>query len=457
MAAAKSMNVLQGSIWDKVLMFALPLAASNIFQQLFNSADVAVVGQFAGQKALAAVGANTFLINLMVNLFVGLSIGANVVVANALGERSSRAISRSVHTSIFISFICGLFLSLVGVFFAKPILHLIATPDDILDMAALYLKIYFAGMPFVMLYNFASAILRSKGDTKRPFYVLLLAGAVNLVLNVVFVVGCGMDVDGVAFATVIANAISSLMLLYFLMHETGPFKFEFWKLRITPFFLGRIIKVGLPAGVQGAVFSFSNVCIQSAINSLGSSAVAASAVAMNPELIVYFWLNAFGHACVTFVGQNFGAKNLKRCRSIVRWTILLSASTTFTLGLLTSVFARPILSIFTHDQEVIEIAVYRVFIVIGLEFINVSIDVLSGALRGMGQSMTPALICMFGVCGVRILWVFVVFPQCKTFATLMCCYPISWTVTGVIMACLYFHFIKKSRVAIQEQGAPSVL
>lgn len=446
MATVKNMDLLTGSIWDKILKFAVPLAASSIFQQLFNSADVAVVGKFAGDKALAAVGANTFVINLMVNLFVGLSIGANVVVANALGERSPRSVSRGVHTAVAVSLVCGILLALVGIIFAHPILSLISTPEDIIDAAALYFKIYFVGMPFIMLYNFCAALLRSKGDTKRPFYVLLVAGAINLVLNIIFVIGFHMDVDGVAIATVIANVISALTLLFFLKRETGPFKFEFWKLRVTPYILGRIIKIGLPAGVQGAVFSFSNVCIQSAINTLGSTAVAASAAAMNPELIVYFWLSSFGHACVTFVGQNYGAKNLDRCRKVVRWTILLAASSTFLLGALTSIFYHPILSIFTNDEAIIQTGAYRVYIVIGLEFINVLIDACSGALRGMGQSMVPALICVFGICGVRITWVFLMFPKYNTFAALMVCYPMSWLVTGTIIFCVYLRFIRKTRL-----------
>ncbi|MCQ2101953.1 MAG: MATE family efflux transporter [Fibrobacter sp.] len=446
MANAKNMDLLTGSIWDKILKFAVPLAASSIFQQLFNSADVAVVGKFAGDAALAAVGANTFVINLMVNLFVGLSIGANVVVANALGEGRYRSVSRGVHTSIAVSLACGIVLGIIGICFARPILSAISTPADILDQATLYFRIYFMGMPFIMLYNFCAALLRSKGDTKRPFYVLLVAGAINLLLNVVFVVGCHMDVDGVAIATVIANVISSITLLYFLRRETGPFRFEFWKMHFTPWILGRIIKIGLPAGVQGALFSFSNVCIQSAINSLGSTAVAASAVAMNPELIVYFWLASFGHACVTFVGQNYGARNLERCRKVVRWTLLLSGVSTFTLGLIVSIFYHPILSIFTNDESTIATGMYRVYIVIGLEFINVLIDVCSGALRGMGKSMLPTLICVFGICGVRIFWVFALFPKFGTFASLMVCYPLSWITAGTILVFVYLRFIRKTRL-----------
>jgi len=446
MANAKNMDLLHGSIWDKILMFAVPLAASSIFQQLFNSADVAVVGKFAGDSALAAVGANTFIINLMVNFFVGLSIGANVVVSNALGERSIRSVSRGVHTAVAVSIVCGLVLLLVGILFARPIHSAISTPADIFEGAVLYFRIYFLGMPFIMLYNFCAALLRSKGDTKRPFYVLLVAGAINLLLNIVFVVGFHMDVDGVAIATVISNVISSITLLYFLKRETGPFKFQFWKLRLTPFVLSRMVRIGLPAGVQGAVFSFSNVCIQAAINSLGSTAVAASAVAMNPELIVYFWLNSFGHACVTFVGQNYGARNLDRIRKTVRWTIFLSGLSTFTLGALVSLFYHPILSIFTNDENIIETGAYRVYIVIGLEFINVLIDVTSGALRGMGKSMMPALICVFGICGVRIFWVFAMFPKFGTFASLMICYPLSWITTGLVLLFVYLRFVRKIRL-----------
>ena len=279
MAASKTnIDMLNGPLGRKILRFAIPIALSSIFQQMFNLADVAVVGQFAGDKALAAVGANTFVINMLINLFVGISVGANVVVANSIGARSYRSVTRSVHTSVMMAFFSGFFLSFVGIFFARPILTLISTPADVLDMAVRYLQIYFAGMPFVMIYNFISAILRSKGDTKRPLYVLMVAGAVNVALNLVLVAGFDMGVAGVAIATVIANVISGITLFYILLHEVGPFKLEFWKLRVTPFFLSRILRVGLPTGLRGVVFSFSNVCLQSAINSLGSATVAASSL-----------------------------------------------------------------------------------------------------------------------------------------------------------------------------------
>ncbi|PWJ37771.1 putative MATE family efflux protein [Fibrobacter succinogenes subsp. elongatus] len=441
-ALKTNMDMLNGPLGRKILRFAVPLAATSILQQLFNAADIAVVGQFAGDKALAAVGANTFVINMLINLFVGISVGVNVVVANSIGAQSYRAITRSVHTSVIVSFISGILLSFIGVFFARPILSAISTPADVLDLAVRYLQVYFAGIPFVMLYNFVAAILRGKGDTKRPLYVLLATGAINVLLNVLFVAGFGMSVTGVALATVIANALSAGTLFYFLLHEVGPFKLEFWKLRITPVFLGRIMRVGLPAGLQGVVFSFSNVCLQSAINSLGSATVAASAAALTYEFIVYYWLNSFSHACVTFVGQNYGAKNLERCRSAVRWTILLATTSTFALSMLCCYFAKPLLSLYTSDPEIIATGSIRMYVVVGVLFINVFLDVFSGALRGMGQSLAPALTCVVGVCGIRILWVIFVFPQYRSFASLMVVYPVSWIVTIMVLAGIYIYRVK---------------
>ena len=443
--AKTNVDMLNGPLGRKILWFAIPVALSSIFQQLFNLTDIAVVGQFAGDKALAAVGANTFVINLLINLFVGISVGANVVVANSIGERSYRSVTRSVHTSVMVSFFSGIFLSFVGVFFARPILSAISTPSDILDDAVLYLQIYFAGMPFAMVYNFIAAILRGKGDTKRPLYVLMVAGAVNVVLNLILVAGFGLGVSGVAIATVFANAISGVTLFYFLLHEVGPFKLEFWKLRITPLFLSRIMRVGLPSGLRGVVFSFSNVCLQSAINSLGSLTVAASAAALNYEFVVYYWLSSFSQACITFVGQNYGAKNLERCRRTVRWTLLLGCSSTIVLSALCCIFAKPLLSVFTSNQEIIEIGSIRMYVVVGLLAINVFLDVFSGALSGMGKSLPPALTCMAGVCGIRILWVIFVFPRYKSFASLMVVYPISWILTISVIMGIYFYNVRRTK------------
>ena len=444
-AKKTNLDMLNGPLGSKILRFAIPIALSSIFQQMFNLADIAVVGRFAGDKALAAVGANTFVINLLINLFVGISVGANVVVANSIGEHSYRSVTRSVHTSVMVSFFSGIILSFVGIFFARPILSLISTPSDILDDAVLYLQVYFVGMPFAMIYNFIAAILRGKGDTKRPLYVLMFAGAFNVALNLILVAGFGMGVAGVAIATVFANVISSVTLFYFLMHEEGPFKLQFWKLRVTPLFFGRIMRVGLPSGLRGVVFSFSNVCLQSAINSLGSLTVAASAVALNYEFVVYYWLSSFSQACITFVGQNYGAKNMERCRSTVRWSLLLGCSSTIVLSALCCIFAYPLLSVFTSNSEIIEIASVRMYVVVGLLFINVFLDVFSGALSGMGKSLAPALTCMAGVCGIRILWVIFVFPKYHSFTSLMVVYPISWVLTIAVVAGIYIHTVKQQK------------
>ena len=312
----KVMDLLNGSIWDKILMFALPLAASSILQQLFNSADVAVVGQFAGSRALAAVGSNGAVINLLVNIFVGLSVGANVVIARCLGEGNKQRIRDAVHTSVLVALVSGFFVMIVGITVTRPILTLMSTPDDIIDLAVVYLRIYFLGMPFIMLYNFGAAILRSKGDTKRPFLCLLASGIVNVLLNLFFVIVCGLSVAGVGMATVISNAISSGMILYFLTHEKSEIRLSLRNLKIDKRILKEITRIGLPAGLQGMVFSFSNICVQSALNSLGSDAVAGSAAALNFEYFVYFLLNSFTQACVTFTSQNYGANKYDRCKKI---------------------------------------------------------------------------------------------------------------------------------------------
>ena len=397
----KQIDMLNGSIWDKLLLFALPLAASSILQQLFNAADVAVVGNFAGGEALAAVGANGSVINLLVNLFVGLSIGTNVVVASFIGQKDDKRTNQAVHTSILLSMISGLVLLVVGILFARPILELMSTPEDIIDLATLYLQIYFAGMPFIMLYNFTSAILRSKGDTKRPLLSLLVSGVINVILNLFFVIVCHMSVEGVAIATVISNIISSLMLIYFLMHETDALKVELKKLCIHKDILLKVAKIGVPAGLQSTVFSISNVIIQTALNALGSAAVAASAAALNYEYFTYFVISAFSQAAVTFIGQNYAAKKYQRCKDITKWTILLSSLSTLFVSFAFIFFHEFCISFFTSDLQIANLAYTRMYIVLSFQIINMVIELLSGFLRGIGYSSIPALICVLGICRRR--------------------------------------------------------
>lgn len=444
MNTKKQIDILNGSIWDKIILFALPLAASSILQQLFNAADVAVVGHFSGSIALAAVGANSSVINLLVNLFVGLSIGANVVVASYIGQNDEKRTSKAVHTSILLSIISGLILVVVGLLFARPILELISTPEDVLDLAVLYLQIYFSGMPFIMLYNFTSAILRSKGDTKRPFISLLVSGIINVLLNLFFVAVLKMSVEGVAIATVISNIISSLMLMYFLMHETDALKLDLHQLHIDLDILKRIAKIGIPAGLQGIVFSISNVVIQTAVNALGSAAVAASAAALNLEYFAYFVCSAFAQAATTFIGQNYAAKKYERCKQITRWSFILGTLCTSIVCVIFIFAHKFFISFFTSDLTVAQFAYTRIYIILSFELLNMIIEIISGCLRGIGYSTIPAIICVAGICGIRIFYIYTIYPSIASYANLMWIYPISWTFTSGALIIAYFILQKKA-------------
>lgn len=433
----RTIDMLNGSLWDKILLFALPLAASSILQQLFNSADIAVVGQFAGSRALAAVGSNGSVINLLVNIFVGLSIGANVVIARYLGENNARRAGLAAHTAVTVAFLSGIIIMIMGQFITRPILTLMSTPDDIIDLAILYLRIYFLGMPFIMLYNFEAAILRSRGDTKRPFFALLVSGIINIILNLFFVIVCKLSVAGVAIATVIANVVSSGMLLFFLMHEEGALKIKLKNLRIDFRILREIAQIGLPAGLQGVVFSISNVCVQSSLNKLGSDAVAGCAAAINFEFFAYYMLNSFSQACVTFTSQNYGAGQYERCRAITRWCLLLGSVFTMAMAFAFYLPGHTLIKIYTSEQTVADLGCIRMRYALLPQIFNVIMDVLSGSMRGLGRSLVPALISIVGVCGVRLIWVYLVFPQSPTFETLLLVYPVSWIITAAAIAAAY--------------------
>ncbi|MBE7037356.1 MAG: MATE family efflux transporter [Ruminococcaceae bacterium] len=430
-------SILEGSIWDKILLFALPLAATSILQQLFNSADIAVVGRFAGKQALGAVGSNSSLINLLINIFIGLSAGANVVIARFIGQGNRKSINDAVHTAVTIALISGFFVAFVGFFAARPLLKLVSTPDDIIDLSTLYLKIYFLGMPFIMLYNFCAAILRSVGDTKRPLFCLAISGVVNVILNLFFVIGLNLSVAGVAIATVISNAISSVLLLYFLTKEDGVLHLDIKKLRLDKDVLKEIAKIGIPSGLQGMVFSFSNVCIQTAVNSLGSDVVSASSAALNLENYIYFLLNAFSQAAVTFVSQNFGANNLERCKKVTRIALSMSLLCTVIVCTLFVTFGHPLLKIFTTDKTVIDLALIRMKYTVTLAFINCIMDLMSGVMRGYGYSLVPAIVSIVGVCGLRLLWIYTIFPTHKTLASLMLVYPVSQAITATCHCVTY--------------------
>lgn len=438
MSNSKQMDMLHGSLMDKIMVFALPLAASSILQQLFNSADVAVAGKFAGPDALAAVGGNSPVINLLVNLFVGLSVGANVVIANYIGQKRFEQVKETVHTVITLALLSGIFLLFLGILIARPILMLIDTPSDVLELAVLYLKIYFIGMPFVMVYNFGSAILRSIGDTKKSLYCLIVSGVINVVLNLFLVIVFHLSVVGVAVATVVANVISAGMILYFLTHGDETIRVDMKRLTLKREQLWKIVKIGVPAGLQGVVFSLSNVCIQSAINGFGKHAVAGSAAALNYEYFTYFVTSAFSQAAVTFTSQNYAAKQYDRCKKVFRYSMLLGIAIT---GVMCAVFIIGrtfFISIYTDDAEAVQYAVIRLMHVELLEFMPCFYEVSGGALRGMGYSMLPAVLTVFGSCGLRIVWIYTVFRRYTDFGMLMNVYPFTWLVTTILVMGAYY-------------------
>ena len=457
-AKAKShqLDMLHGSIWNKLPRFALPVAATAILEQLFNASDVAVVGNFAGDAAektaaVAAVGANTAIIGLIVNLFVGIALGANVVIANAIGRDDKDAVHRAVHTSILVALLGGAAIAVVGELIAGTLLHSLNVPDDVYPLALLYLRIYLLGMPVILLYNFEAAIFRSIGDTKVPLIALACSGVLNVILNLFFVAVLGMTVNGVAIATVISNALSSLILFIRLIRTDKYIKLEPRSLRIDGQSMKLILKIGLPAGIQSAVFSLSNIVIQSAINSLGKVVMAASSAALNIELLAYYVLNSFSQACTTFVGQNYGARQIDRCRKTLLLSILedfIASAIAIGIVLLSGRF---LLSIFNSDPEVIEIGYTRLIYLFSAYVFSMLYEVLSGYMRGFGISLIPAILTTIGVCGIRIFWINFVFPQNPTFTTIMTVYPISLSSTALLIGIALLCFRPAHRYLKKEK------
>lgn len=429
--------MLHGPLGRKILLFALPLAASSVLQQMFNAVDVAVVGRFASSEALAAVGSNSPVINLLVNLFVGISMGANVVIANYLGQKNDAGVRRAVGTAGVVAIVGGLFLMILGLTIARPILELMGAPDNVIDLATLYLKIYFLGMPFIMVFNFGSAILRSMGDTRRPLLCLIVSGIINTILNLVLVIGFGRGVDGVAIATVTANVVNAVMVVCMLRRIKGPTQLDFSALRVSGGELKKMLKIGVPAGVQGMVFSFSNVVIQSAVNGFGSAAMGGSAAALTYEQFCYFFMSAFCGAAVTFVGQNFGAGEKERCRRVFRLCMIMTVGVTLGLNITIVVFREFFTSLFSTDPEVMEFASVRMLTALSFQCLASSYEVSGSVLRGMGHSALPAVMTVFGTCVLRLLWVYLALPMHPTFGFLMAVYPISWVVTGTMVVTAY--------------------
>ena len=450
------MDMCSGSILKKMLMFTLPLMLSSILQLLFNAADIVVVGRFAGDNSLAAVGSTTALINLLTNLFVGLSIGANVTAARNYGGKREDALSRTVHTAVTISIISGVILTVIGVVGTKEMLRLMSTPDEIIDLAADYLRIYFAGITATTIYNFGSALLRAIGDTKRPLYYLLAAGAVNVVLNLLFVIVFKMDVSGVALATIISESLSAFLVIRCLMRETGAIKLELKKLRVHKAELISIIRIGLPAGFQGIVFALSNVVIQSSVNLFGNIVVAGNSAAANIEGFVYMAMNSFYQATLSFMSQNFGAGEYKRLNKILACGELCVVVVGLVLGNAAVLFGNQLLRIYTDSPEVIAAGMVRLHYISKVYFLCGIMDVLVGALRGIGYSVLPMVVSLLGACGLRLLWIATVFqiPQFHKVEVVYLSYAITWIITaGVHFLC--YVIVRKKVTKKYEQGTPA--
>lgn len=443
-AKDNKVDMLNGSLLDKIILFALPLAASSILQQLFNSADTAVVGRFASSQDMAAVGANSPVINLIVSLFVGLSVGANVTVARLIGQGKKERINDAIGTITLIAAMSGILLLFLGMILARPILTLMDTPDDVLPLAVLYLRIYSLGMPFIMFYNFGAAILRSKGDSKRPLYALTLAGIINVILNLILVIVFHLNVAGVAIATVISNIISSGLILFFLIHGEEDFSLRRSCLKIHADILSVVLRIGVPAGIQGVIFSLSNTVIQSALNSFGSIVVAGSTVGTNMEVICYFSINAFNQAATTFMSQNYAAGKYDRCRKIYRECLFSGMIACAALNWLIILLHGPILSIFTTDPEVLHYAWLRVTHVLAFQWIAATYEVTGSALRGIGYSMTPTILTIFGCVGFRVFWVYFIFPITGTYSLLLMVYLASWVLTGALVTAAYLIIARKA-------------
>ena len=451
----KKQSMLEGTLWDKILLFALPLAATGILQQLFNAADIAVVGQFTGDRgeaAMAAVGANSPLIGLILNSFIGISLGTNVVIANAVGRRDEDVIRKAVHTSIVFALIGGVIIALAGELLAKSILMTQNVPEEVLPMAILYFRVYMTGLPVILLYNFEAAVFRAMGDTKTPLYTLMISGVLNVILNLIFVIVLHRTVEGVAAATVLSNVVSSVLLFRKLAKSESAAKVQLQYLRLDGTVLGRILRIGIPAGIQAAVFAIANIIIQSAINSLGTIVMAASSAAFNIEIFAYDVLNSFSQACTTFVGQNFGAGQVKRCKKViglcmVEGVVSLAASIAIILT-----FGHQLLALFNSNPEVIEVGYSRLIIIFAAYFFTLTYEVLSGYLRGFGISVVPAVLTMIGICGVRITWIYTVFPKDRTLSNIMMAYPLSLGTTAVFMliALICLHPAAKELKRAQE-------
>lgn len=435
-------DMCNGSIMDKLVSFALPLMLSGILQLMFNAVDIIVVGRFSGSEALAAVGSTTALINVFTNLFIGISLGANVLAARFFAAGRKEEMSETVHTSITLALISGILMAFVGLVFSKGALELMGTPEDVIGLSTLYMRIYFMGMPFFMLYNYGAAILRAVGDTKRPLYFLIIAGVINAGLNMVLVIVFGLGVAGVGIATVFSQMVSCVLVLTCLCRTEGSYKLSFSKLSIKGYYLKQIFQVGIPAGIQSTVINFSNALLQSSVNSFGSTAMAGYTAANNILGFLYVSINSVTQACMSFTSQNFGVGKYKRMDRVLMDCMILSVGAALVLGCGAYFFGAEILQVYTEEADVIQCGVEILSITTVPYFLCGIMDLFPGALRGMGYSAVPMVLSIIGTVGMRVLWIFVFFPQHRSLYFLFISYPASWIAT-IVMQVVCYYFVRK--------------
>ena len=435
-------DMCNGTIMDKLISFALPLMLSGVLQLMFNAVDIIVVGRFTGSQALAAVGSTSALINIFTNLFIGISLGSNVLAARFYAAGKSKEMSETVHTSITIALISGIIMAFVGAIFAKGALELMDTPDDVIDQSVLYMRIYFMGMPFFMLYNYGAAILRAVGDTKRPLLFLIISGITNAVLNLILVIVFGLGVAGVAIATVIAQLISCVLVLTCLCRSQSSYRLYFNKLGIRRDYMVQIFKVGVPAGIQSVVINFSNALLQSSVNSFGSTAMAGYTAANNLLGFLYVSINSVTQACMSFTSQNLGVGKFKRMDRVLIDCIILSVAVSIVMGSSFYIFGRQLIGIYTSDAEVVKCGMEILAYTTLTYFLCGLMDLIPGALRGMGYSAVPMVLSVIGTVGTRVFWIFGIFPYYRSLGILFVSYPASWGLTIVLQAAC-FYFVRK--------------
>ena len=454
------MDMLNGSIWNKLPRYALPVAATGILGQLFNASDLAIVGNFTGSDstvAVAAVGANSPVIGLILNFFIGIALGANIVIAHAVGRGDEKTIRKAVNTSVLMALAGGIAIAVAGEFCIEALLRLLNIPENVFPYALLYIKIYLLGMPAILLYNFEAAIFRSIGDTKTPLLVLAVSGLLNVALNLFFVIVLDMTVEGVAIATAVSNIVSAAILFVLLIKTDRSIHIDIRDIHFDKECFTKIIKIGLPAGLQSAVFAIANIVIQAAINSLGTVVIAASSAAFNIEIFAYYVLNSFSQACTTFVGQNYGAGQIKRCRKILLLCILEDALASATVIILVLLSGRLLLSIFSSDPQVIEIGYTRLLIILSAYTFSMLYENMSGYLRGFGDSLIPAVLTVIGVCAVRITWIYTVFQAYRTFTSILIAYPVSLSATALlIFTALMIYRPSRRYAAANETGSGEI-